>query len=370
MFRSTRVQVDLSALKSNLQLLKNWNGSDFFCPMVKANAYGHGAVYVAQAVSEVGVDAMGVALVEEGLELRMAGIETPILVFAPFDLAAASAMLTHQLTPVVSRFEDLEALASLKTKTPLDIHIKFNTGMNRQGFDESDLPRLRQALQNSAQINIKGLCTHLTHGEDVCSESDISEKQLQKLKSMSQGFSGCMHAHKSASLSTYAKHGRLKPPGIGARPGIAMYGLPHEGRDVGPGLKPVLRWFTHLTHIHYVNVGDGVSYGSRWRASRRSVIGVVPIGYGDGYSRALSGKAPMLFRGKRVKNVGMVCMDYIMVDLTDAVQNGPPRAGEEIVLIGRQGGDEISAGELAVIAGTISYEIVTAIRSRVARELC
>jgi alanine racemase len=278
-------------------------------------------------------------------------------------------MLTHQLTPVVSRFEDLEALASLKCKHSVDIHIKFNTGMTRLGFDESQLPELRKTLATRPEIRVEGLCTHLTHGEEAEVADGFSDKQFHKLKIMAEGFSGRLHAHKSASLCAYAKSEKLKAPGIGARPGIAIYGLPHEGREIGPGLKPVLRWSTRLTHIHKVKPGTGVSYGSRWQAERPSVIGVLPVGYGDGYSRDLSGKAPMLFRGRRVKNVGTVCMDYVMVDLTDVIQEGLPQAGEEIVLLGRQGGDEISAGELAELAGTIAYEIVTTISTRVVREI-
>lgn len=369
MFRATRVWLDLEALRNNLQLLKRWNGADFFCPMVKANAYGHGAGTVARVVQEVGASALGVSLVEEGLALRAGGLEMPILVFAPFDVAAVSAMLTHQLTPVVTRFEDLEAISSLKCKSPIHVHLKFNTGMCRLGFDEADLARLRAWIGQHPQIHVAGGCTHFTHGDEPERMDGPSQQQLQKLRWMHEGFGGALHAHKSSSLASYALLGLAKPAGIGARPGISVYGLPHEGALTGPGLRPVLNWATRLTHTHRIRKGETVSYGARWRAERDSIIGVLPVGYGDGLMRTLSGKLHMLFRGQRVPAVGSVCMDYTMVDLTEAIQEGAPQLGEEVVLIGRQGSREIGVLELAQAAGTIPYEVVAGIRSRVAREV-
>ncbi len=369
MFRANWIQLDRMALKANLQLLQQWNGPDFFCPMVKANAYGHGALLVAHVVQEVGASALGVALVEEGLALRAGGIELPILVFAPFCRSAASAMLTHRLTPVVTRMADLHALESLKWKSTLPVHLKFNTGMCRLGFDESDLPSLRRWLKDNPNLKIEGVCTHLIYGDDAPGPESASDRQLQQLVQMSEGFSGVRHAHKSASLCTRATLGLKKISGVGARPGISMYGLPHEGASVGPGLKPVLQWHSRLMHVHTIKVGEGVSYGATWRAARPSVIGVVPVGYGDGYMRALSNQVFALYRGQRVKNVGTVCMDYTMFDLTDAAKAGAPALGDEIVLIGRQGDAEIKAGELAEAVGTIAYEVVTAIRERVARKV-
>jgi alanine racemase len=383
MFRPTVVRLDLEALRHNLRLLKTWNGGDFFCPMLKANAYGHGVIPIAHAATDVGVDALGVSLIEEGLQLRAAGITMPILVFAPFDHVAASAMLTHQLSPVLTRMEDLTALTALKLKSPIDVHVKFNTGMCRLGFDVGELPELHRRFNEHTELNLRGLCTHLTHGEEPELPDGPTARQLALFKNiakkmnekMPQGFAPPMilHAHKSATLSTYARLGIKKPSGIGARPGIAIYGLPFEGREAGPGLRPVLRWATRLSNVHKIPKGSSVSYGSRWHAERPSVIGVIPVGYGDGYLRALSNRAKMLFRGRRVPSVGSVCMDYIMLDLTDAVQDGLPQLGEEIVLIGKQTGhgtsEEITAGELAELAGTIAYEVVTRISSRVVREV-
>ena len=370
MLRPTRIRIQHDALIKNIEKLKVWNGpGEFFCPMVKANAYGHGDIEVAHAVEECGASALGVALVEEGLRLRAAGIRLPILVFAPFDKGGASAMFTHQLTPVLTRFEDLAALAPLKGKTPLSVHVKFNTGMGRLGFDSEELPRLREELTRQTHLQVSGLCTHLTHGEEAHVSGSVSETQLAKLNAMCAGFTGVRHAHKSASLAALCENGIKKPSGVGARPGISLYGLPYEGSRTGPGLLPVLIWSSALARVHGLDKGEPVGYGARWRAPRPSVVGVVPVGYGDGYMRALAGKSEMLFRGARVPVVGSVCMDYIFLDLTAQCADGRPQPGEEIILIGRQGKNEVTAGELAEKAGTIAYEIVTNISARVAREV-
>jgi alanine racemase len=363
MLRRTYLRIDTQSLRHNLQLLKKWNGSDFFCPMVKANAYGHGELIVARAAEETGVSALGVALVEEGIRLREAGIRAPILTFAPLSIESAQAASRACLTPTVGRFEDLQALDRLGQ--PIGVHLKFNTGMQRLGFDASDLAQLKYELQSRPWLKIEGTCTHLTHGEEAGESGGRTQTQLKRFLELCKDFPGVRHAHKSASLASL---GEKKPQGIGARPGIGIYGLPHDGRLTGAGLKPVLTWKSELINVHTVEKGENASYSARWTAQRRSIVGVLPVGYGDGYMRALSNKGVMLCRGQRVPVVGSVCMDYTLVDLTDLAASGTPKAGEEVVLIGKQGADEIAAVELAELAGTISYEIVTAIGARVARE--
>lgn len=363
MFRATQLRIDTQALKHNLQLLKKWTRGEFFCPMVKANAYGHGEIIVARAAEETGVSALGVALVEEGVRLREAGLRAPILTFAPLDVEAAAAVNRHCLTPVITRFEDIEALD--KVGKPIGAHLKFNTGMQRLGFDSGDLARLKMEVQSRPWLKIEGTCTHLTHGEEAAEQGGRSQTQLKRFLEMCKDFPGARHAHKSASLASLMEN---HSAGIGARPGIGIYGLPHDGRQIGAGLKPVLTWKTRLSHAHTVEKGENASYSARWTASRRSVVGLLPLGYGDGYLRALSNKGVVLYRGVRVPVVGSVCMDYTLVDLTDAVSDGVAQAGEEVVLIGEQKGKRIDAADLAELAGTISYEIVTAISARVARE--
>lgn len=369
MSRLIRAQIDVKALKNNLSLLKKWTGAkNFFCPMVKSNAYGHDDVLVSQVAEKEGVSAVGVARVEEGVHLRQNGIKIPILTFVPLLRDSAELARKHGLTPVLGRVEDVEILAAVRTSDPIGIHLEFNTGMQRLGFDRADLPKLRQLLRDNPRIQVEGVCTHFVYGEEAADPNGFSAKQLQAFLEMTQDFPGVRHAHKSASLVSRLEKGKPAEDGIGARPGIALYGLAHEGTHVGPGLVPVLRWVSELATVHVVEKGETVSYGGRWKAARRSTVGVVPVGYGDGYMRVLSGKSHMLFRGARVPVVGTVCMDYTIVDLTDVCQDRPPKHGEEIVILGRQGGEEISAMEIGAWAGTIAYEVVSNIRQRVPRE--
>lgn len=360
MLRRTQLKIDTSALRHNLNLLKKWNGSAFFVPMVKANAYGHGADLVARVAQDEGCDALGVALVEEGVYLRAHGVTCPILTFAPLSREGAHACVQQNITPVIGRFEDIAALEA--TGAPVKAHLKFNTGMQRLGFDASDLAKLKSELAVKKWLTVEGLCTHLTHGQDAL-EDGPTRIQLAKFAEMTAGFGGVKHAHKSASLA--ATQGS-KAADIGARCGIGIYGLPHDGREAGEGLRPVLTWVTELTHVHTVEKGETASYSGRWTAPRRSRIGVVPLGYGDGYMRVLSNKGQMLCKGVKVPVVGSVCMDYTMVDLTDLKEE--VKAGEPIVVLGRQGTEEISAADIAETADTIAYEIVTQISARVARE--
>lgn len=359
MFRKTYVRINTGHLRHNLALLKSWTGDAFFCPMVKANAYGHGDIEVARVAEAEGVSALGVALVEEGVRLREKGVKSPILAFAPLSTEGAEAAYREGITPVIGRFEDLRALD--RVAKPISAHLKFNTGMQRLGFEVDALDTLKTELKARPWLKIEGCCTHLTHGEEADRADGPSRRQINRFLEMCKDFPGTRHAHKSASLATLRQ-----PDGIGARPGIGIYGLPHDGRTVGPGLKPVLSWHTEIVNVRHVEAGESVSYSASWTAERRSRVGVLPLGYGDGFSRSLSNLGTVLCRGRRVPVVGRVCMDYTLVDLTDL--DGEVSAGEEVVLIGRQGEEEIAAVELAEAIGTIAYEVVTMIGARVARE--
>lgn len=364
MFRPTRALIDRSALRHNLSVLRGWTGKAFFCPMVKANAYGHDELIVAREVEGAGCDAVGVALIEEGVRLRSGGIRLPVVVFAPFRSDGAEEMVRHGLTPVVGRLEELEALRGLRPAKPVDIHLKFNTGMQRLGFGESELAALLREIESSPHLIVRGVCTHLTHGEEFGQRDGPSTRQVERFLRLTREFSAPKHLHKTASLAA-AKSNKLN---LGSRPGIGIYGLPHEGLHVGEGLRPVLSWVTELAVVRRVAAGETVGYSNRWTASRPSVIGVLPVGYADGYMRGLSNRGEVLFRGRRVPVVGGVCMDYVFVDLTDAADDGIPAPGEAVTIIGRQGDAEISAQDVAEKLGTIAYEVVTAISRRVPRE--
>ncbi len=362
MARRTRVQIDCEALRENLRRLMKINGTSFFCPMIKANAYGHGVGIVSRVLQEMGIQAAGVALYEEAAEIRDLGFDFPLLVFGPTSNEDAKLAAKLRVTPVVGRFEDLEALESAGFKG--EVHLKFNTGMHRLGFDETDLPSLKS---KSFSFRVAGVCTHFTHGEDAGDENGPTALQVQRFLTMAKDFPGVRHAHKSATLATMTGL-KNRHPEIGARPGISVYGLPYEGRATGPGLQPVLRWVSELVDLHTVERGESVSYSARWTAERRSIVGVVAVGYGDGYARSLSNQGEMLFRGQKVPVIGSVCMDYTLVDLTDACAGQDARLGEEVVMIGRQGTAEIAAADLAEKMNTTVYEVVAGIGPRVRRE--
>ncbi|MGE4132747.1 MAG: alanine racemase [Bdellovibrionales bacterium] len=362
MGRPTRALIDRQALKANLETLKSYNGTAFFCPMVKANAYGHGLDIVAPIVQEVGADMAGVALVEEGVRLRQLGFKSPILVFAPLQSGDRTAVEELNLTPVVGRFEDLELLAGGSRSTRIPVHLKFNTGMNRLGFDNEDVPTLQQELARRSYVQVVGACTHLSHGSDALQTDGPTAKQISRFIEMSKPWNCLKHVHKSATLMT-CELNKIHST-FGARPGISMYGLPYDHHRLGRGLRPALQWISELIRLHEVPAGESASYASQWIAKRRSLVGVVPVGYGDGYPRTLSNRSFMGFRGHKVPVIGRVCMDYVMLDLTDAVGEGGAKPGEAVEILGPL----ISATDLADWAETIEYEIVTAISARVPRE--
>ena len=279
MFRPTRIQIDAQAVHHNLNVLRECNGHEaFFCAMVKANAYGHGAVHIAHLLERLVPDLnLGVALVEEGLELREAGVRAPILCFAPFTKAAASAMLTHQLTPVVGRFEDLHALTAVMGKSGVDVHVKFNTGMNRLGFDAFEVGELKATLQRHPQIRVLGVCTHLTHGEEAHESEGFTQKQIRRFITMSEAFPGVRHVHKSSSLAVLAERGLRKDPALGARCGISLMAWPTTAPElrrrsgpcsVGrPRWRGFIRWKRAMPFL-MARVGsprtDLASEWSRW----------------------------------------------------------------------------------------------------------
>lgn len=381
-YRRSAAEIDLKRIEFNFKAFKNLAPvGTFICPMVKANGYGHGDVEVARALRNAGSGFVGVALIEEGERLRRSGDRDPILVFGPCDPSSAEAMLRENLTPVASGWDQLSALESAHSVLGLGrvgIHLEFNTGMNRLGFDPDDVARLNEWLSDQKDFRIEGICTHLFSGNDAGEAAGESNGQLEKLSVIADGFSAwpdlIVHAlNSSASLNVWSRLQEKKEvpasarKTLGLRPGIGIYGPnPHNNEHAQMELKPAMTLRTHIASIHWVAKGESVSYGPIWRAERESIIATVPFGYADGYRRGLSNKASVLIRGQRVPQVGTVCMDYFMIDVTDVV-GADVKIGEDVVLLGEQGSEKITADELADLCGTISYEIFTAISDRVAR---
>ncbi|MBI3289727.1 MAG: alanine racemase [Elusimicrobia bacterium] len=359
-FRPTWAEIDLGALVDNLRVFRARVGSSpKIMFVVKANAYGHDAALCARAAEKARVaDWLGVSSVEEGLALREAGVRLPILILGslyPFESVLAAA--AHDLTPIVASLESAKrvAEAAARLRRVISIHVKVDTGMGRIGVRPEAALELVRQLTSLKAIRVQGLYTHMAKGED---DAAFTAAQLKAFRRVVDALSreglrpALVHAANSAAA--------LRHPGARfdlVRPGLAAYGL-YEG------FSPVMTLKTKLVYIKTAPKGAAVSYGATWRAKRVSRIATLPVGYGDGYPRALSNRADVLVGGRRCPVVGRVTMDQTMVDVTEAAG---ARVGDDAVLMGRQGGVAISAAELARLCGTISYETATAISSRVPR---
>ena len=375
--RATAVEIDLDAVKFNFNAIRaRLAGEDFICPMVKANAYGHGDVECARALREAGAGALGVALFEEGERLRAHGDGGEILVFAPFEERALTLALEWRLTPVVGSIDQLRQLARARSSGRKPLHLEFDTGMSRLGLAPEDAAEARGILDANPALKLEGVCTHLRHGMDAGEARGESADQFSRFEAALVAFDGLRfraHALNSAG-SVNANAGQASPARanaarFGSRPGIAIYGSrPPAVANVDPGLKPAMAWKTRLCQLRRLRTGEKVSYGGKWTAQRPSLIGAMPVGYADGYLRAYSPGGSVLVRGHRAPLAGTICMDYTMIDLTDIErESGEIAVGEPVTLLGRQGAESIDAHELATIAQTIAYDVFVSISARVPR---
>ena len=334
--------------------------------MVKANGYGHGARAIAAALAAEGSDAFGVATVEEGIELRQTGIQTPILVVAGAYPEQVDQFFDHRLTPAIHTLESLARLdaAVHGSDRGLQVHLKIDTGMGRLGLIAADVDSWLPAIKSLKALKIEGVFSHFSHAESV--EGDYTLQQLRRFQAVIERLRcggiepAVVHlANSAATITMPAAYFDM------VRPGLMLYGIyPSPTMTNQISLKPVLSWKTRILQVKEVPVGTSISYGQTFITKRKSLIATLPIGYADGYSRLLSNRGEVLVNGKRAPVVGRVCMDLTMIDVTDI---GEIRLGDEIVLLGRQGEAEISADEMAAWSNTISYEILTSIGARVAR---
>lgn len=364
MIRPTRLIVDLDRIVENAKFLRQITANEFFCPMVKADAYGHGAEPVCRALCDIGVQQFGVALFEEGIELRKQGLDKPqILVFAPLSPAAVEAAETYNLTPVIVRKADVSLLQD-RARSSMPVHLKIQTGMQRLGVAPQDALASAVALRAVKGVRLEGLCTHLANAEDVLHKESQTETALQVFDQTAQqiGSVDFLHVFNSASLVLLHQLHSNWLGKFGSRPGIALYGgWPSES------LGEALRLQTQVIQVHEVARGDGVSYGHTWKADRNSLIGVLPVGYADGIRRSLSGRLTVQVHGKRVKCVGRVCMDYIMVDLTDLGLGVEKLLNSEVTVLDG-GAEDMSSSAWANKLDTIPYEVMTSFSKRLPRE--
>jgi alanine racemase len=374
--RPTVAEVDLGAVRRNVARLRATMGPGVaLYGVVKADAYGHGAVAVGQALAPL-CDALAVSLVEEGLELRGAGITCPILVLGADYGGHHSEVLEEGLVPVVYDLADLDRFGAVPVRRrsravavgpraedeTVEVHIKIDTGMHRLGLVERDLPALLHQMRRNPRLRTAGLCTHLSSA-DLADESATWE-QLAR-------FDGCLALLREQGCSPQVVHAansaaavRFAAARFGAvRPGLALYGGMPSSVVARPDLEPALALRTRVMALHDVPPGAGVSYGGQWRAVRPSRIATLPLGYADGYPRHVR-QAEVLVRGRRAPVAGAVCMDMMMVDVTEV----PGAAvGDAVTLVGRDGQEQIGVDDLAAWAGTVNYEILCGISKRVPR---
>lgn len=384
MFRKTFAEINLDSWAHNLGLLqKSFSDAPLLCPMIKADGYGHGDVQLARVVEDMKLQSMGVCLLEEGLKLRAHGIKNQILVFRSFDEVGARALVDANLTPVVSDWTQIKALEMVVNK-PLEIHLKFDTGMNRLGFNPAAALELAAYFKAHKFLRVKAILTHLFNGEDACQNDGKSAAQLNQMLNLQEFFAGqdiFMHALNSAGAAAKMKlkqHGDVGNPLMkynwGLRPGIMTYGSNPLPGQINLDLKPVMNFRSEVCAVRVLKAGESVSYGGTFVAAQETLVAVVPVGYADGYHRVLSNKGQALICGERVPQVGNVCMDYMMFDATsllkqNKIQNPDGLLGKMVTLFGvDENNNFLLADELAKHAQTISYEIMTSLSARVPRK--
>ena len=405
--RPTQAIIRLDHLEHNFHYLGKLAGevstAFFYCPMVKANAYGHGDVAVALKLQEIGAHHLGVGLIEEGVLLRQNGVQIPLIFFGKFTVSDLPDIFNYKLTPVMSDWQQLRETADWVCDhikdfhaNPFNIHIKFDTGMHRLGFPLDQASEVSEFLKQNSQLWLEGVLTHLHSAEDLratltrqvgtndvhatalTSAASTSMQQLLKFQQIQKYFTRWTpfyHSLNSAGiLNFYSQTDFFQQQGLslqGIRPGLALYGV-DPFHQANSSLKPVMSLVSRVVHFVKVPKGETVSYGGTWTAARDSWIGVIPMGYADGYHRLLSNKSQVLIHGKKFPQVGQVCMDYFMVDLTESATTESERQqllAAEVVLLGQSLQQEITAWDLAKHANTIAWEVLTSIGERVPRKV-
>jgi len=366
--RTTYAEIDLTAIASNVELACRLAGpSAHVMAVVKANAYGHGVVEVARVALATGATWLGVAIPEEAIPLRIADIASRILVLGPIAPDQADLVADHGLDQCVCDQAEAEALncAGRARGRILALHLKVDTGMGRVGLHPREVRSMAERIAALPSVRLVGLMTHFADAE--AEVPDFAREQLARFLQVARDLSGAgipvplRHAANSAGL-LHLPEARLDL----VRPGIMLYGYHPRGRrhPAEPALRPALRFRTAISQLKDVPRGASVSYGRTFVAPRDLRVATLPVGYADGWGRLLSNRGQVLIRGQRVPVIGRVCMDMTMVDVTGLQE---VRVGDEVVLIGRQGREELTADEVAEAQGTISYEVLCRIGPRVPR---
>ncbi|MGP0564996.1 MULTISPECIES: alanine racemase [unclassified Nitrospina] len=370
MHRSTRAEIDLSAFRFNIRALRGCLKPGVrLMSVVKADAYGHGVQPCAEAALSAGADVLGVGIIAEGIELRHCGIDAPIHLLIGILPDEIDDLLRYNLSTTLCSQPLAEAIAkkAAAQNKQADVHIKVDTGMGRLGIGWEELPAFIEFLSGLKSLNVLSVFTHLSSADE---DADYTRLQLDRMKEaldlVKQNNLPCppVHCANSAGLLNFAESQYDM-----VRLGIALYGVvpPAPQGHIptqSPELKPVMHWKTRVLRINSLPAHSYLSYGRRFITRRDSRIAVLPVGYADGLSRALSGNMEVLIGGKRAPQVGTICMDMCMVDITDLPE---VKEGDEVVLFGKQGDDAITVEELSSRYNTIPYETLCGVGKRVPR---
>lgn len=350
--RRTLVQISVDNFRHNIRLLKGLLAPQVkLMAVVKADAYGHGLIPMARAAAMAGADYLGLAIAEEGVALRLAGLDLPMLVFGALNQEGMLAAARNGLIITVFTPSDIlkAQQAAIQAGRTLEIHIKIDTGMARIGLRTlEELQSVLKVIDTCPQLQLTGVFTHFADAQNA--DQSYTQLQLDHFKSLLQYLPADLLAHAAASAALLMR----KDTHFGmVRSGIALYGYPPT--PVNPGFKPCLRFVAEVTYVKQISAGESVSYGCTYHAREPITVATLAVGYADGYPRALSNKGRVLIRNHSCPVIGRVCMDQLMVDAT-----GVPgvQAGDQAVLIGVQGDDFVGADELAQAIDTIPYEIL------------
>ena len=369
--RPTWLEINLSAIQNNVGLLRQQLGpARQLVAVVKANAYGHGATLVAPAMLAAGADRLAVASVNEGIELRKAGIEAPILVLGYVPGWQAETLLHHKLTATVYAYEEAQEFSSAAglLGDVLAVHVKVDTGMHRLGVYPEEAPALLETLAQLPNLFVEGLYTHFSTADEA--DKYFCHRQLANFRALlatleERGLRPPLvhSANSAATLSLPAAHLN------GVRCGISLYGLhPSADTPLPQGFRPALRWLAYIAQVKDLNPGDGVSYGNTYVAESHRTIAVIPVGYADGFPRSPRTWGSVLIAGHHAPILGRVCMDQTIVDVTEIVKAGEMvHAGDEVVLLGEQRDTRLSVEDVAARLGTINYEVVSRLMARLPR---
>lgn len=366
--RPVWAEIDLDCIKDNIREIRKSMKDKEIIAVVKADAYGHGAIDIAPVLLEHGADKLAVAVITEALELRNSGIDAPIVILGYTPITFAKELSKENIEQTVYDLQYAKELSKIgkESCTDINVHIAVDTGMGRIGFlpNEEGIKSV-ESISKLDNIKIKGIFTHFSSADEK--DKEYTNYQIKKFNDFVKALEkkniklGCKHLSNSAAILD------IEEAHFDAvRPGIILYGY-YPSNEVDKKkikLKPALTLKSQIVHVKELSKGEYISYGRKYRTQRKSIIATLPIGYADGYTRALYGKAQVIVNGKLVPVVGRICMDQCMIDVTDV---GEVKVGDEVILLGEQNGVKFDADDIAELIDTISYEVVCMIGKRVPR---